>query len=146
MSASASWRFDKVNSSTAEKRKPVMSAMPRIATDSMGRFELSPSAISRYQHFSLDHLVGAGDERPGNFKPKRLGGAEVDEQFDFRGLLDINLTRCLKANPAPRNRSARRGLGELGIEARVSPSPFHRANQAALYHQTGSSSACSAGR
>jgi hypothetical protein len=146
MSASASWRFDKVNSSTAEKRKPVMSAMPRIATDSMGRFELSPSAISRYQHFSLDHLVGAGDERPGNFKPKRLGGAEVDEQFDFRGLLDINLTRCLKANPAPRNRSARRGLGELGIGARVSPSPFHRANQAALYHQTGSSSACSAGR
>jgi hypothetical protein len=103
-------------------------------------------AKCRYQHFSLDHLVGAGDERPGNFKPKLLGGAEVDEQFDFGGLLDINLTRCLKANPAPRNRSARRGLGELGIGARVSPSPFHRANQAALYHQTGSSSACSVGR
>src|SRR5262245_40865937 len=123
-----------------------MSAIPPIANTAIPFVTCRLCAISRHQHFLLDHLVGAGDERPGDFKPKRLGGAEVEEQFDFRGLLDINLTRCSKANPAARNDSAGRGLGELGIGARVSPSPFHRANQAALYHQNGIAVSMSAGQ
>jgi hypothetical protein len=71
MSALASWRFDKVNSSTAKKRKPVMSAMPPIATPCVAS-KLSRSAKTgceqSQQNLRLfDHLVGAGEQRCGNF-------------------------------------------------------------------------------
>ena len=36
----------------------------------------------------FDHFVGAGEERLGNCKPKRLSGLEVDDQRVFGGLLE----------------------------------------------------------
>ena len=37
---------------------------------------------------SLDHLVGERDELVGNGKPERLGGFEVDDHLEYRGLRD----------------------------------------------------------
>ena len=37
---------------------------------------------------SLDHLVGAAGERQRHGDAERLGGLEVDEELDLRGLLD----------------------------------------------------------
>ena len=36
----------------------------------------------------FDHLVGAAEQWQRNGQPKCLGSLEVDNQFDFRGLLD----------------------------------------------------------
>src|SRR6516164_7618744 len=38
--------------------------------------------------FSLDHLVGAGEERVGNVEAKRFRGLQIDVQLDFSDLLD----------------------------------------------------------
>src|SRR5262249_12278853 len=35
----------------------------------------------------LDHLVGATDQRDGDFETERFSGLQVDVQLDFRGLL-----------------------------------------------------------
>ena len=49
-----------------------------------------PIADIRYKcHFQLfDHLVGAAEQRQWHGDAERLGGLEVYDQFDFRGLLD----------------------------------------------------------
>src|SRR6516164_7755260 len=44
---------------------------------------------------SLDHLIGAGDESPRDLEAEHLRGAEVEEQFDFRGLLDRQVGRLI---------------------------------------------------
>jgi hypothetical protein len=36
----------------------------------------------------FDHLVGNGKQLRWHFQPKCLGGPEVDEQLEFRGLYD----------------------------------------------------------
>ena len=37
---------------------------------------------------SFDQIFSANEKRQRYFEPKRLGGLEVDDQFDFGGLLD----------------------------------------------------------
>ena len=36
----------------------------------------------------FDHLVGAAEQREREGKAERLGGLEVEDQFDFCGLLN----------------------------------------------------------
>jgi hypothetical protein len=36
----------------------------------------------------FDHFVGAGEQCWRYIKAERLGGFEIDDQFDFGGLLD----------------------------------------------------------
>jgi hypothetical protein len=43
--------------------------------------------------FSLDHLVGAQQERLRNGEPERLGGLEIDGQIELRGLLHRQVSR-----------------------------------------------------
>src|SRR5262249_57477082 len=50
----------------------------------VGKFHFAPP--SRFT--SLDHLVGAADQRQRNGKAEGLGSFQVDDQLDFGGLLD----------------------------------------------------------
>ena len=41
----------------------------------------------------FDHLIGAGEERRGHFDVERLGGLQIDEQLEFVGPIDRDVTR-----------------------------------------------------
>ena len=51
--------------------------------------------------WSLDHLVGAAEQRERNGEPERPGGLEIKKQLDLRDLLDRQIGRLLALeNPA----------------------------------------------
>src|SRR5262249_26691475 len=50
---------------------------------------------------SFDHLVGACEQRWRNFEAERLGGPKVEDQFNFRGLLDRQIGRLLALENPP---------------------------------------------
>src|SRR5262249_58065161 len=54
----------------------------------MRHMEMSAKGQKRTCRVLFDHLVGAGDERGRHGETKRLGGLEIDNEFELRGLLD----------------------------------------------------------
>src|SRR5207302_5262980 len=53
---------------------------------------------------SFNHLVGAAEQRDWERQAKRLGGLEVDEQLNLRGLLDREFRRLgARKNPASKD-------------------------------------------
>ena len=88
-------------------RRPIgMSALAPLATELMRRSETPLCAISRHEQMHnirlqkpdlLDHVLGAGKQRWRHFKAERLGGFEIDEQLDFCGLLDRQISRLFAA-------------------------------------------------
>src|SRR5215510_16532013 len=70
--------------------------------------------LSQQHSCSLDHLVRASKQRRWHFEAKRLGRLEIDEQLNFRGLLDRQVRRFfalenaagINADPTERFREA----------------------------------------
>src|SRR5262245_30870852 len=51
---------------------------------------------------SLDHLVGAGGERGRYFHPEDFCGLQIEDEFEFGGLLDRQICRLCAFENAPR--------------------------------------------
>src|SRR5262249_14349210 len=66
-----------------------------------GRYSLLGPDFHRLDRTSLrlahsfDHLVGAAEQRERKGDPERLGGDQVDDQFDLHGLLDRQIGRLV---------------------------------------------------
>src|SRR5215831_1894768 len=58
--------------------------------------------LSQQHSCSLDHLVGAGEQRRGHIKAECLRGLEIDHQLDLGGLLHRQVRRLLALENAAR--------------------------------------------
>jgi hypothetical protein len=59
------------------------------------------SGKNRFARLLLDHLIGDGQRRFRNCEAERLGGLEVDDQFEFSRLLDRQIGWFLAFENAP---------------------------------------------
>ena len=69
-----------------------MSALrPKADIQSSGwdvRFVPKANSCSAAKSLLFDHVVGAAEQRLGNCKAEHLGGLEINDHLDFRGLLN----------------------------------------------------------
>src|SRR5262245_66462215 len=81
------------------RRARRQAARPRTPPDArICDGEVSFEPPSRFT--SLDHLVGAAEERDRDCETERLGGLHVDDEFDFRRLLHRQVRRVLALEDA----------------------------------------------
>ena len=66
-------------------------AAPYLGRSSTGW--IAPACLAH----SFDHLVGAGEQRRRDFKPKRPGGGQVDDEIELSRLLDREIARLRPA-------------------------------------------------
>src|ERR1700745_573582 len=75
-------------SPVATQHSPASGRSPFLGPD----FHRLDRTSLRLAH-SLDHLVGAGEQRGRHFEAERLGRFEINYQLVFRGLLDGQVGR-----------------------------------------------------
>src|SRR6516165_3346829 len=71
---------------------------------------------------SLDHLVGATEERDRNGEAQRAGRREVDDQLDFGGLLDGQVGGLLALE------NSARVVADQTVSVRIAASIAHQAS------------------
>jgi hypothetical protein len=76
-----------------------MSALPRKQICAV-QGEMSALCQKRTLRHSFDHLVGALLQKQWHVQPKRLGGLEVDDQFELGRDLDWKVGRLLALEDA----------------------------------------------
>src|SRR5688500_12646586 len=68
--------------------RAIVAPMLRIGVPPVDLPNLSfPHPLTSAHEVSLDHLVSAHNDRFGHREAKRLGGLEINRQFEFSGLL-----------------------------------------------------------
>src|SRR5262249_31247165 len=90
--AKAHVRFTPNSDRESGHAQPAMSALPRKRTCA-AQTPMSAKGQKRTSTRLVDHLIGARDECRGHRDAERLGGLEVNDQLELRGLLDRQITR-----------------------------------------------------